>query len=175
MLSAARRRAARWTRFPAHEEGVVQPDPAGRVAAPAIGLMAAGGLSAAFTLLWMLIMGIGGTAVIADPEARDALPGIGVLLGAGVVKLALDVLTLYAGWQMRQLQSWGVCVAGTVAAMLPCSACCIVGLPMGIWALIVLRDNEVKQVFNGGGGPPQGDYGPPPGGYDPPPGGYGPA
>jgi hypothetical protein len=128
--------------------------------------MVAGGLSAVFTLLWMLIMGIGGTAIIADPEARDALPGVGVLLGFGVVKLALDVLTLYAGWQMRQLQSWSLCVAGTVAAMLPCSACCILGLPMGIWALIVLLDNEVKQVFNGG---------PPPGGYGPPPGGYGPA
>ena len=34
--------------------------------------------------------------------------------------------------------------------MLPCSACCLLGLPMGIWALIVLIDNEVKRLFDGG-------------------------
>ena len=148
----------------------MQPDPAGRVGAPAIGLMAAGGLSAAVTLIAMAMFAIGGTAVIADPEARDALPGIGVLLGFCAVKLVLDLLTVYAGWQMRQLRSWGVCMAGSIAAMLPCSACCILGLPMGIWALIVLLDNEVKQAFNGG--VPPGGYGGP-GGYGPPPGGYG--
>jgi hypothetical protein len=128
--------------------------------------MIAGGLSAAMTVLWMLIVAIWGTAMIADPEAREALPGVGVLLGAGAVKLLLDLLTLYAGWQMRQLQSWGLSVAGTVAAMLPCSICCILGLPMGIWALIVLLDNEVKQRFDDGG--PPGGYGPQPGGYAPP-------
>jgi hypothetical protein len=152
-------------------EGVVQPDPAGRVVAPAIGLMAAGGLSAAVTLLWMLIMAVGGTAVIADPEARDALPGIGVLLAIGAVKLALDLLTVYAGWQMRQVRNWNLCLAGSIAAMLPCSVCCILGLPMGIWALIVLIDNDVKQAFSGGGA--AGGYGPPPGGYPLPPGGHG--
>lgn len=148
----------------------MQPDPAGRVSAPAIGLMAAGGLSAAVTLFAMLMFAIGGTAVIADPEARDALPGIGVLLAFCAVKLVLDLLTVYAGWQMRQLRSWGICLAGSIVAMLPCSACCILGLPMGIWALIVLIDNEVKQAFNGGGPPPgYGDYTPPPGGYGGPP------
>jgi hypothetical protein len=148
----------------------VQPDPAGRVSAPAIGLMAAGGLSAVFTLLWMAVFAISGTAVIADPEARDALPGIGVLLGFGFMKLVLDALTVYAGWQMRQLSSWGVCMAGSIVAMLPCSVCCILGLPMGIWSLIVLIDNDVKQAFYGGG--PSGGYGGP-GDYTPPPGGYG--
>ena len=179
MLTEPGARAGLQTRHPGQGEGVVQQDPAGRVSAPAIGLMAAGGLSAAFTLLWMLIFAIGGTAVIADPEARDALPGIGVLLGFGAIKLVLDLLTLYAGWQMRQLRSWGICLAGSIAAMLPCSVCCILGLPMGIWAVIVLIDNEVKRAFDGGYiPPPSGGYGepggytPPPGGYTPPPGGY---
>ena len=143
----------------------MQPDPAGRVSAPAIGLMVAGGLSAATMLLFMALSAIGGTAAISDPETRDALPGIGILLGLGTVKLVLDLLTVYAGWQMRKLQSWGVCMAGSIIAMVPCF-CCILGLPMGIWALIVLIDNEVKQAFNGGG--PTGGYTPPPGGYTPP-------
>ena len=142
------------------------------MAAPAIGLMVAGGLSAAITLFAMLMFAVGGTAVIADPEARDALPGIGVMLGFLAIKLVLDLLTLYAGWQLRQLRSWSICLAGSIAAMLPCSVCCILGLPMGIWALIVLIDNEVKRLFDGGyTPPPTGGYGEP-GGYTPPPGGY---
>ncbi len=140
------------------------------MAAPAIGLMAAGGLSAVFTLLGMLVFAIGGTAVIADPEARDALPGLGVMLAFGLGKLVLDVLTIFAGWQMRQLRSWTLSMAGSIAAMLPCSVCCILGLPMGIWAVIVLIDSEVKQRFDGGG--PAGGYGGP-GSYTPPPGEYG--
>ena len=150
----------------------MQPDPAGRVAAPAIGLMVAGGLSAATTVLCMLLLGIFGLAILGDAEAREALPGIGVWMGFCVISLVLSALMIYAGWQMRRFQSWSLCVAGTIAAMLPCAPCCILGLPMGIWALIVLLDNEVKQVFNGGG--PAGGYGGPASGYDSPPGGYGP-
>ncbi len=34
------------------------------------------------------------------------------------------------------------------AAMIPCvSPCCLLGLPLGIWALIVLVKPEVKAAF----------------------------
>jgi len=162
----------------------VQPDPAGRVSAPAIGLLAAGGLNAALTLLWTLLLGIFGVAILGDSDAREALPGVGVWMVINVFNLALSGLMIYAGLQMRKLQSWTLCLAGAIAAMLPCAPCCILGLPMGIWALIVLIDNEVKQAFNGGGpppgygdpggyAPPPSDYTPPPGGFTPPPGGSG--
>ena len=154
-------------------EGDVQPNPAARVSAPAIALIVTGGLSAATTLFLMLLIAVGGLASIGDPEIRDALPGIGVLAGVGVFKLLIDLLTIYAGLEMRKLQHWTVCLAGSIGAMLPCTFCCILGLPMGIWALIVLLDDDVKRVFDGGG-PPPGGYGPPPGGYGPPPGGSGP-
>ena len=151
-------------------EGVVQPDPAGRVSAPAIGLMAAGGLSALVTLFAIAMFAISGTAAVSDPELRDALPGVGIVIVLLLVKLVMDVVTIFAGWQMRQLKSWSICMAGSILAMLPCSLCCILGLPMGIWALIVLVDTDVKQAFYGGV-PPDGYD---PGGYGPPPGGYGP-
>jgi hypothetical protein len=42
-----------------------------------------------------------------------------------------------------------VAVIASVAAMLPCtvSCCCILGLPVGIWSLVVLMKPEVKQAF----------------------------
>jgi hypothetical protein len=32
--------------------------------------------------------------------------------------------------------------------MLPCSICCLVGLPIGIWAVVVLSKPEVKGTFH---------------------------
>lgn len=179
MLSPAPAWAGLQTRHLGQGEGVVQQDPAGRVSAPAIGLMAAGGLNAAFTVLWMLLLGIFGVAILGDADAREALPGVGVWMVASVISLVLSALMIYAGLRMRQLRSWTLCMAGSIVAMLPCAPCCILGLPMGIWAVIVLIDNEVKRAFDGGYiPPPSGGYGepggytPPPGGYTPPPGGY---
>jgi hypothetical protein len=146
--------------------GAVRQDPATRVSAPAIGLLIAGGLSAAFTLGWLVIVGVIGVAAVADREIADALPGLGIWITLAIVKLALDGLTIVAGLQMRQLRSWGLSLAGSIAAMLPCSICCILGLPLGVWALLVLVDDEVKRAFNGGG--PPGGYGEPPGGFSDP-------
>ncbi len=139
----------------------MQQDPASRVSAPAIALMVAGGLGIAWTLLWMLTIGVFGVAILADPDAREALPGVGIWEGFGVISLALSGLTTYAGWQMRQLQGWSLSMAGAIVAMLPCSGCCLLGLPIGIWAVVVLLDGDVKRAFNGG---PAGGYGGP-GGY----------
>ncbi len=42
-----------------------------------------------------------------------------------------------------------LCVAASVIGMIPCctSCCCLVGLPVGIWSLMTLMDNDVKAAF----------------------------
>ena len=53
-----------------------------------------------------------------------------------------------AGLKMKDLQSYGLCVAGAVLALLPCNCCCCwVGLPIGGWALATLMNAEVKAAF----------------------------
>jgi hypothetical protein len=40
-------------------------------------------------------------------------------------------------------------MTAAILAMIPClSSCCIVGLPLGIWALVVLSKPEVKSEFD---------------------------
>jgi hypothetical protein len=40
-------------------------------------------------------------------------------------------------------------MTASVIAMIPCiSPCCIVGLPIGIWAMVVLSKPEVKSAFH---------------------------
>jgi hypothetical protein len=148
----------------------VQQDPLTRVRPPSIGLLVAGGLGALFDVLYIVLVGFIGVAAIADRDAAEALPGVGIMIGMAVAKLLLDGLTIYGALQMRQLRGWGLSLAGAIAAMVPCSPCCILGIPMGIWALMILIDEEVKRAFRGE--VPPGGYGGAPGGYGGPPPAY---
>jgi hypothetical protein len=139
--------------------------------------MVTGGLGAVVGLLSIVLFAIGGVAALAGKDAASALPGVGIMLVSSVVGLAISGFVGYAGWQMRQMNGWGLSMAGAILAMIPClSPCCLLGLPIGIWAILVLIDEEVKQAFGSGGDfvPPPGGFGPPPGSYAPPSGGFSP-
>jgi hypothetical protein len=62
--------------------------------------------------------------------------------------LALNVLVIVGGWRMTRLSNYGWCFAAAVVAVVPClSPCCCLGVPPGIWALIILSRPEVKAAF----------------------------
>lgn len=67
-----------------------------------------------------------------------------------VICLGLAGFVVFAGLQMRSLKNWGVCLAGAILVMIPCSTscCCCLGIPVGIWALITLTKPEVKSAFS---------------------------
>ncbi len=61
---------------------------------------------------------------------------IGIVIALGAVK-------------MKNLQSYGLAMTASILAMIPCvSPCCLLGLPFGIWALVVLGRPEVKSAFH---------------------------
>jgi hypothetical protein len=65
-----------------------------------------------------------------------------------VVTLLLAIGIIYAGIQMKSLRSYSMVMTFSILAMVPClSNCCWVGLPIGIWALVVLSDPAVKAGF----------------------------
>lgn len=68
----------------------------------------------------------------------------------GTVVIALGAL------RMKNLQSYGLAVTASILAMIPCTSgcCCIIGLPVGIWALIVLMDKDVRAAFGAAQPPP---------------------
>jgi hypothetical protein len=50
---------------------------------------------------------------------------------------------------MKNLTRHGLALAAAIVAMVPCvSPCCWLGLPIGIWAVVVLSKPEVKSHFN---------------------------
>jgi hypothetical protein len=61
-----------------------------------------------------------------------------------VVNLAI----LAAAVQMMRLRTYGLAVAGSILAMINLGTlCCILGLPAGIWSLVVLLRQDVKDDF----------------------------
>jgi hypothetical protein len=68
---------------------------------------------------------------------------------AHVVALVVGGVILYGALKMKELESFGLAVTASVLAMLPwISPCCCIGLPMGIWSLVVLLNERVKSEFH---------------------------
>jgi hypothetical protein len=124
-----------------------------KVHGPAIGLI----LTAAFGLFWGLfalaVNVIGWKLELMQnlpkeirqiDEMRNILGNIGLTM----MGIAVAVLILYGGLKMRKLEGYNWAIAAAILAMIPCiSPCCVIGLPIGIWALSMLLQPEVKAQF----------------------------
>jgi hypothetical protein len=59
-----------------------------------------------------------------------------------------SIFVVYAMLEMRKLRRFPIAVTGTILAMAPfVSLCCCFGLPLGIWALVVLFNPDVRAAF----------------------------
>ena len=66
-----------------------------------------------------------------------------------IFPLAIGILVLVGALKMQKLASHGLATTAAILAMIPClSPCCLLGLPFGIWALVVLNKPEVRAQFD---------------------------
>ena len=50
--------------------------------------------------------------------------------------------------KMKNLESYSFAMAASIIAMIPCiGPCCLLGIPFGIWSIVVLGDAQVKAAF----------------------------
>ena len=139
------------------------------VTLPAWLLMGTGALVALFWLFSLLssVTGVGNgpselpPQFYSDPNlqsAREFLEGMmraqaeGPSVGSilyGVLGVGLGGLIAFGGLQMTKFRMYGLAIAASVVATIPCFSCCCcgIGLSVGIWALVVLNKPEVKAAF----------------------------
>jgi hypothetical protein len=128
------------------------------IAGPAIGLIVTGGLGIAAALYGILSNLMGSTMrqnqfQVLEQQNPQFAHMMETFTGpVGIVTNGLSILVcifiIFAGIKMKKLESFGLCMAASIVAMLPCcSPCCCVGLPIGIWALVMLNKSEVKAYF----------------------------
>ena len=136
----------------------------GKVKSPAVGLMVAGILNVLFSILSLVMIAFMPAITkrlnaqldqLHNPQLQAELhkslenstSAFGI--ASNVFGLLLSVLILWGAFKMKSLQSYEFCMTAAILAMLPClTPCCLVGLPLGIWALVVLRKPEVKSQFH---------------------------
>ncbi|WP_245918841.1 hypothetical protein [Melittangium boletus] len=129
------------------------------VSAPAILLMVTAGLGILMALLSLLTSLAGGGNL--TPEQLDQLREAGLehlipwversrSFGAfgNLLTLVLSGVTFFGALRMKDLRSFGLAMAASIIAIIPCfGPCCCIGIPAGIWALVVINKPEVKAAF----------------------------
>jgi len=155
-----------------HSSNVPQgsgPAPSGnaaeQVAAPAICLIVAAVLGIAGQLFLIVNNAVSMAvtpAALQQQQQQQTPEGIIIVKrsytifgGTGAVSIVFNVIAIgtgafviFAAIKMKNLQSIGLAKTGAIISMLPCLApCCLLGLPFGIWSLIVLAKPEVQSAF----------------------------
>ena len=131
-------------------------DAARLVSGPATALMVVGILCAVAAVLSLLsnMLGLGAGAGGAEnlpPQFQKWMKmssgGVGMFFN--LLGLAVSGFIIFASTKLRKLESYGLVMTATIISMVPClSPCCCVGLPIGIWILVVLCKPEVKSSFH---------------------------
>jgi len=126
------------------------------VSSPSVGLIVTGILNIITGLVGAIFNMAGMNRI--PFEGGNAPPGVNPEMlrmfsgGMGtvfnLVGVAVGVVVLLGALKMKKLESREWSMASAIMAMIPCiSPCCIVGVPIGIWALVVLNKPEVKNAF----------------------------
>ena len=69
-------------------------------------------------------------------------------VGMGFFFGALSIVVLVGAIQMLRLRTHSLALVGAITAMINIgNCCCLLGLPIGIWSLVVLLRPEVKSAF----------------------------
>ena len=118
---------------------------------PAIGLIVVAVLGALLQIVSIIKNLVVGSAISGNvqlPAFVKMLSGpVGVVLG--IIGILVSVVILLGAMKMKKLESYGLAMAASIIAMIPCfSPCCLLGLPIGIWAVVVLSKPEVKSAFH---------------------------
>ena len=122
------------------EQGLLMPTVTiqSTVQAPARWLVATGVLNA-ITLPLIVVM-------IGSLDSQSNFGSIPTLLGLLAV-VFLSCATILAGLKMKRLEAYSLAVTGSLLAMVITPGN-IIGLPVGIWALVVLCRREVRHAFS---------------------------
>jgi hypothetical protein len=129
------------------------------VKAPAIALLITAVLNSILAL-WKLVEltllhsnpeFLSGMPQFDNPEMQKMLHLLSGPVGvaSAAFGLAMSVLVLIGALRMHALRSYSLALVASILAMVPCvTPCCVIGLPFGIWALVVLNKPEVRSQFS---------------------------
>jgi hypothetical protein len=114
-----------------------------QVKAPAIGLVIVGALNWVLFALFFMAYGLKLAGSMGLAPQID-VPAVVLLIP--LLAMALNGFIIYGALKVMRLERWGVGIVASVLAMIVAPAN-IIGLPIGVWALVVLNRPDVRGVF----------------------------
>lgn len=123
---------------------------------PAIGLIIAGVLNAVSGLYLIASTLIQYSAGALNRSFSIESERIGFYIGfwgttaLGILGFLVAPVIIYGAIQMMRGRSFALSRTAAILAVIPLKSCCfVVGIPFGIWALVVLSQPDVKGIFRG--------------------------
>ncbi len=119
----------------------------------AIFLYIVSGLSIAYHVgsgVFSLVQQNGNAGAFAQPPRNEA-ERIGRMVGGAgaiVAFLVMDTLVIVGAYHLQNLKRFPLAMTGAIVACIPCCGPCLVlGIPFGIWALVLLNDSRIRPHF----------------------------
>jgi predicted Zn finger-like uncharacterized protein len=118
------------------------------VSGPATALQVVAGIKLALMILGICAF----VFLIAGGQNRGRNgPDQGMQLVLNLVSVVIGLVQagviLWGAGCMKRLENYGAAMTASIVALIPCSGCCILLIPFGIWSLVVLSKPEVKDSF----------------------------
>lgn len=84
-----------------------------------------------------------------EPEWLEPVRKPEVAVFIELFGLAISTLVFVGAYRMKHLRNHRLAEVAAVVAIIPCfwSCCCLISMPLGIWALAVLEQPSVKAAF----------------------------
>jgi hypothetical protein len=82
---------------------------------------------------------------VSDAGAQIFSGALAIISSA--IALLFNGVVLYGALQMKKLENYTLALVAAVLFALPCSFCCIINTPIGIWAIVLLVDQNIKSQF----------------------------
>ncbi len=131
-------------------------DTLNKLKAPAIGLIVAGALNAVSGLYFVASALIQFSRGALERTFSQDSERIGFYIGfwgtaaLGILGFLVAPVIIYGAIQMMRGRSFGLSRTAAILAVIPLTSCCfVIGIPFGIWALVVLSQPDVKALFRG--------------------------
>jgi hypothetical protein len=121
-----------------------------RISTPATCLIVTAALGLVIQTMNILsvVLKIGTLAVFRPNHFLPMLLQGPVPIVSSSIAIIVGIVMLIGAIKMKGLENYGFAMTVSILAMIPClSPCCFLGLPFGIWALVVLCDPVVKASF----------------------------
>ena len=118
---------------------------------PAVGLYVTAGLWLAYGLFNIVVVMAAGAAARQPPPGADEATRMGFIIGfySSVFLLPLLNIVILAGAVCLQTcRAYPMAMIACIIASIPCcSPIVVLGMPFGIWGLVVLMNDDVKRAF----------------------------